>query len=135
MRIGEAARETGLESSAIRFYEQKGIVPAPARSPAGYREYAGGDVDLLRFVRRLRSLGLPLDDVREVVSLRTRGTAPCAAVREAITREAASIDQKIADLLGVRDELLRLEAEAERIEDDWPASCVCHLIDTNAGEP
>lgn len=59
MRIGEASRRSGLQASAIRYYEAHGIVPSPQRSSAGYREYTRNDLELLRFVRRLRSLELP----------------------------------------------------------------------------
>lgn len=132
MRIGEVAQLTGLETSAIRYYETHGIVPEPARTAAGYRDYNDQQVDLLQFVRRLRSLELPLDDVREIVALRTKGEPPCSQVRDALAREAAAIDHRIDDLMRVRDELTRLQAEADQITDDWPASCVCHvLVPTN----
>lgn len=129
MHIGEAARSVGLEASAIRYYETHGVIPPPERTPAGYREYGDADVELLKFVRRLRSLELPLDDVREIVSLRANGQPPCSYVREAIAREAAAIDRRIRELLSLRDELTRLRAEADQIRDDWPASCVCHVLD------
>jgi len=129
MQIGEVARSVGLETSAIRYYEAHDIVPQPQRTAAGYRDYHDDDVDLLRFVRRLRSLELPLDDVREIVSLRTDGQAPCAQVRDAITREATAIDRRIEDLRRLRDELTRLQTAADQIRDDWPTSCVCHVLE------
>ena len=129
MRIGEAARLSGLEASAIRFYETGGIVPMPKRTGAGYRDYTADDVELLRFVRRLRSLEMPLDDVREIVGLRADGQAPCATVRSALAREAAAIDQRIEDLGRLRDELARLQTAAGQITDDWPTTCVCHVLE------
>jgi DNA-binding transcriptional MerR regulator len=134
MRIGEVARSTGLEASAIRYYESHGIVPEPQRTAAGYREYSEDGIELLRFVRRLRSLELPLDDVQEIISMRTGGQAPCAQVREAIAREAAAIDQRIEDLVRLREELSRLTTAADLVSDDWPTSCVCHVLEpTTAG--
>jgi DNA-binding transcriptional MerR regulator len=129
MRIGEVARLSGLEASAIRFYETHGVVPVPERTGAGYRDYSVDEVELLRFVRRLRSLELPLDDIREIVGLRTDGLAPCATVRGALAREAAAIDQRIEDLGRLRDELSRLQAAADQITDDWPTTCVCHVLE------
>ncbi len=93
MRFGEAARLSGLETSAIRSYEADGVVPEPKRTDAGYRDYSVSDVELLRFVRRPRSLEFPLDDAREIVTLRTSGEAPCATVGSALAREATAIDQ------------------------------------------
>lgn len=132
MRIGEVADAIGLESSAIRYYESNGIVPKPERTASGYRDYDRHDVELLRFVRRLRALELPLDDIKEIVSLRVDGQAPCTQVREAIAREAGAIDKRIADLINLRDELARLQKEAENVEDDWPRACVCHVIEPQA---
>ena len=129
MRIGEVAQLTGLETSAIRYYETHGIVPEPARTGAGYRSYRDEEVELLQFVRRLRSLELPLDDVREIVALRTEGQPPCSQVRDALAREAAAIDQRIEDLMRVRAELTRLQKAAGEITDDWPTSCVCHVLE------
>ena len=128
MRIGEAARLSGLEASAIRFYETQGIVPVPNRTGAGYRDYSTDEVELLRFVRRLRSLELPLDDVREIVGLRVDDQTPCASVRTALARETAAIDQQIEDLHRLRDELRRLQMAAEQIADEWPTTCVCHVL-------
>ena len=130
MRIGDVAAATGLEPSAIRYYESHDIVPAPQRTNAGYRDYDDNDVDLLRFVRRLRSLELPLDDIREIVSLRTRGEPPCSQVRDAMTREAAAIDQRIQDRVSLRGNLSRLPEAADQINDDWPTSCICHVLET-----
>ena len=131
MLIGEVARSTGLRPSAIRYYEAHGIVPAPARTREGYRFYSNDDVDLLRFVRGLRSLGFPLDDVREVVRLRIEDTAPCEAIRTVVAREAAAIERKIEDLRRTMHDLVRLQTDAERISDDWPTRCVCSLVQTD----
>ncbi len=130
VQIGQVANAVGLEASAIRFYEANGIVPAPARTPSGYRSYNEDDIELLRFVRRLRSLELPLDDVREIVALRTTGQAPCAQVREALDREAEAIRGRIIDLVRLRDEISRLRSEAAAVKDDWPSWCVCHVVDS-----
>ena len=128
MKISEAARRSDLEASAIRFYETAEILPAPARTSSGYRDYDEDDVELLRFVRRLRALELPLNDIREIVGLHSSGEAPCRPVRDAIDREAAAIDARIEELRRLRAELERLQAEAALITDEWPNSCVCHVV-------
>ena len=128
MKISEAARRSDLEASAIRFYETAEILPGPARTTSGYRDYDEDDVELLRFVRRLRVLELPLDDIREIVGLRIRGEAPCRPVRDAIDREAVAIDVRIEELRRLRGELERLQGEAALVTDEWPVSCVCHVV-------
>ena len=135
MKIGEAARRSGLEASAIRFYESVGVLPEPVRTEAGYREYSGDDVELLSFVRRLRSLELPLDDVGEIVGLRTRGEAPCQAVRQAIGREVTAIEARMEDLRRVSQDLARLQESAAELVDEWPGSCVCHVLEQTIAAP
>ena len=129
LKIGEAAKKAGLAPSAIRYYEDSGVLPEPERTESGYREYEESDVDLLRFVARLRALEFPLPDVREIVALRRDGKAPCVKVRATISREAAAIESRIADLQRLRQELEALEADARDLPDTWPTACVCDVVD------
>lgn len=130
--IGEVARTTGMSASAIRFYESEGVLPEPERTQSGYRGYAPDSVDLVRFVSRLRSLELPLSEVREIVALRGDGKAPCQAVRTAIAGEVSDITRRIGDLKRLRSELLTLQEQAKDLPDDWPTVCVCNVIESAA---
>lgn len=129
LRIGEVSERSGLAPSAIRYYESLDLVPTPERTESGYRDYSSEDVDLLRFVARLRALEFPLSDVREIVALRRDGKAPCAAVRSTISREAAAIEDRIKDLQRLKGELRALEETARDLPDDWPTVCVCNVIE------
>ncbi|RDK01019.1 MerR family transcriptional regulator [Paraburkholderia lacunae] len=67
MRIGELAEKTGLAPSAIRFYEQSGLLPAPERSANGYRVYSEMAIGRLRMLQLAQKLGFPLDNLREAL--------------------------------------------------------------------
>lgn len=130
MWIGEAADRAGVEASAIRFYEQSGVLPEPDRTNSGYRDYTDEEVDLIRFVRRARSLEIPLEDIRQIVDLRTHGEAPCQVVRQVMARESRAIETRIRELEELRAELLRLQEMAGEFSDNWPdGPCVCHLVE------
>jgi DNA-binding transcriptional MerR regulator len=129
LRIGEMAARSDLTASAIRFYEAEGVLPTPERTPAGYRGYTEDDVDLFRFVSRLRALEFPLPEVREIVALRSEGTAPCVRVRSAISENLADIESRIEDLKRLQVELRSLEDRARDLPDDWPTVCVCNVIE------
>lgn len=80
-RISEAARASGFSVSALRFYEQEGVV-VPERTATGYRSYRDDHVDALRFVARGKQLGLSLDDITELLALLDR--EECTPLQERI---------------------------------------------------
>lgn len=128
LTIGQAARAAGLTRKAIRVYEGKGLLPPAERSLTGYRLYTRDDVELLTFIRRARTLGLHLDDVRDVLEIRRGGTPPCDAVRSLLDARMAEIDATVKDLLALRQTL----GEARRAADDRPCgepSTVCSIIE------
>ena len=118
LTIGEAAQRSGLPAKTIRFYEAQGIVPAPARTPAGYRHYTATDVRRLRLVGRLRRLGLPLPAAGEVAE-RAFASECRAYVRDVgalLERQCTEIDRRVAELTTLRAELATLAARARRVE-------------------
>lgn len=130
MRIGELADRLGLNPRTIRFYESIGVMPEPERTHSGYRDYDDSDEERLRFVRLAQSLGLSLNDIREVLALRERGEAPCRYVREVISEQTRAIEQRIAELQRLRGELQRLERVARELpEEALDDGCVCHILE------
>lgn len=112
MRIGELAERVGVNPKTIRFYEEIGLLPEPERRPSGYREYGPDDVNRLTFIRTAQALGLPLADIGEILAFKERGEAPCTYVRAALAREVEGLDQRIAELRQLRDQLRALQAKA-----------------------
>ncbi|SDY60346.1 DNA-binding transcriptional regulator, MerR family [Collimonas sp. OK242] len=66
MKIGELADKTGMASSAIRYYEQSGLLPKPERGANGYRDYSEAAVERLRRIQMAQSLGFSLEAIRSV---------------------------------------------------------------------
>lgn len=127
MKIGELAERVGVNPKTIRYYEGIGVLPEPARTASGYRAYDEADLDRLVFVKTAQRLGITLDEVREILAFRDRGDQPCGYVRNVLRRERAHIDQRIAELQGLRSELAALEALANEIPDK--TGVVCKLIE------
>ncbi|MFE9809004.1 MerR family transcriptional regulator [Streptomyces sp. NPDC005227] len=63
MRIGDAAAAAGTTARALRFYEERGLLPPPRRTAAGQREYGPGEVARVRVIRDLLALGLTVEDL------------------------------------------------------------------------
>lgn len=123
MRIGELADRLGVNTKTIRYYEAIGLLPAPERTPSGYRVYEEDAVERLTFIKTAQRLGITLDEVREILALRDRGERPCGYVREVLRREVTEIDERMRDLERLRAELVALDRVAEDLPDTEPGRC------------
>ena len=133
MRISQLAERAGVTAKALRYYERIGLLPEPARSPSGYRNYDWTVLGRLRFIRAAAAVGLSLGEIRQVAALRDRGAVPCDHVYELLQRRAAEVDERIEELQRLRRDLKGLTGRARRLD---PADCdprgVCHLIAPSA---
>lgn len=73
LSIGDLARQSGLSTHTLRFYEASGILQPIARASNGHRRYLATDVAWLAFVLRLKATGMPLAEIQRYASLRTQG--------------------------------------------------------------
>ncbi|WP_342642843.1 MerR family transcriptional regulator [Rhodoligotrophos ferricapiens] len=105
LTIGDLARATGTTVESIRYYEQIGILPVPARTAGNYRAYDAGHLTRLSFIRRARALGFSLSQIRELLGLADDRERSCAEVDLIARAHLAEIEHKIADLNALRDEL------------------------------
>ena len=128
MKIGELAAATGLAPSAIRFYEQSGLLPAAQRAANGYRSYSTEAVERLRFIQLAQALGFTLDTLR--AGLVDRGTRTQTEMHDEMLQRLdarlVEVDHMLAtlraqrkDLLTVRERLLATWATGECLD---PAS-------------
>ncbi|MBV8205615.1 MAG: MerR family transcriptional regulator [Acidobacteria bacterium] len=69
MHIGELAREAGVNIQTIRFYEREKLLPQPARTSSGYRDYQPRDLDRVMFIRRNHEIGFTLAEIRQLLEL------------------------------------------------------------------
>ena len=108
MNIGQAAAASGVTAKMIRYYESIALIPPGKRSDAGYRIYGDNDLHALRFVKRGRSLGFSLDQIRELLSLWQNKERASADVKTIAMGHVAELNQRIAELTEMRDTLQTL---------------------------
>jgi DNA-binding transcriptional MerR regulator len=108
MKIGELAKATGTKVETVRYYEASGLLPKPARTQANYRDYELSHLERLMFIRRSRDLGFTLKSVRELLTLADDDEESCDAVDEVASAHLLAVEQKIADLTALRDQLALL---------------------------
>ena len=103
--IGQLAARTGLAVSAIRFYEEKGLVH-PGRNAGGQRRFERSDIRRLSFVLIAQQLGFSIADIREQLDRLPSGRTPTHADWEKISAAMRdTLDTKIRGLTLLRDKL------------------------------
>ena len=120
MNIGEASARSGVSAKMIRYYEGIGLLPKPDRRESGYRLYDDSDVHRLRFVRRARDFGFPVERIRELLRLWNDRKRPSAEVKKIAEAHVAELDKKIAELTALRDSMKDL---AKRCHGDQRPDC------------
>ncbi|MGH3647595.1 MAG: MerR family transcriptional regulator [Micromonosporaceae bacterium] len=102
MKIGQVAAEADVSVDTVRFYERRGVLPAPQRRPSGYREYTESTVERIRMARSLQHLGFTLDEIIDALHAHDSGTATCDSELWRLEAVLDRIDAKIADLRRTR---------------------------------
>jgi MerR family transcriptional regulator, mercuric resistance operon regulatory protein len=124
MWITETAREAGVNTQTLRYYERRGLLPKPPRRGSGYREYSDDAVRVVRFIKRAQELGFSLDEIEELIRLRGVRRGDRHRVRALAERKLADVDQKIAHLQSMRGALDRLVQSCRR-----GGAAECPIID------
>jgi len=130
LTVGQLAEVTSVPAKTIRYYEQVGVLPLPSRNPAGYRQYYRRDINRLLFVRRARSLGLPLSQLRDLTAgLEGEGCATLRPrLRGLVIEQLRAVQQQIAELRTLERQLTDVR---ERLETGTapPDAKGCHCLD------
>ena len=110
LRSSELANRGGVNLETVRYYERRGLLPKPPRTPAGYRTFDAGAVRRLRFIRQAQALGFSLKEIKELLALRLDPRASCADVRRRAEAKIADIDEKLRALRAMKRALVCLTA-------------------------
>lgn len=108
MKIGALAQETGVHVETIRYYQNLGLMPKPARAHGAVRRYGAEAADRLRFIKRAQGLGFSLEEVKLLLDLSIG--EHCAETRTFAEQKKRLVEKKIADLRSIQaalDKLIR----------------------------
>lgn len=115
LTTGELADEAGVNVQTVRYYERRGLMPEPPRTPSGYRQYGADDLRRLRFIKRAQAVGFRLAEIEELLSLRVTEDGRCGEVEERADRAIRRIEEQLEQLSRMRRALVSLvEACRER---------------------
>jgi DNA-binding transcriptional MerR regulator len=114
LKIGQVAGQAGVTVDTVRFYERRGLLPAPERMASGYRTYTPATVERIRLAKRLQQLGFTLDEVIDALHATDRGGASCDSERWRLEVVLERIDTKIAALRAGRHEVRTVLAACDK---------------------
>lgn len=129
-QLGEVSRSLGLNPQTLYFYERIGLIPPPQRTEAGYRLFSQSDVDRLVFISHAKSLGLSLDDIKEILALKEGQLLTCKAVYDRLNKKVQEIEDKIRQLQSLHDDLVPLMEECKSKFDHQALAYQCTVLDT-----
>jgi Hg(II)-responsive transcriptional regulator len=113
VRTSELAARAAVNPQTLRYYERRGLLAEPVRSPGGYRAYPSEAVRRVRFIKRAQELGFTLAEVETLLDLAGGGPDPCDRVRELAAEKITDLRRRIADLQALQAGLTRLTATCE----------------------
>lgn len=108
LKIGELAKATGTKVETVRYYERIGLLPEAERTSGNYRSYAPAHLDQLNFIRHARRLGFDIADIRSLLDLADQPERDCAEVDRIASGHLQAVEDKIARLALLREELNRM---------------------------
>jgi Cu(I)-responsive transcriptional regulator len=108
MNIGELSKNSGVSTKLIRHYEEIGLVPKATRTDNGYRIYLENDIHYLRFIKRARELGFPLNDIKRLLSLWKNKSRRSMQVKILANKHLKDLDKKIKQMKDIADSLRHL---------------------------
>lgn len=98
MNIGELAKSSGVNAKLIRHYESIGLIPKASRSESGYRTYSQNDIQFLRFIKRARSLGFSMKEIKKLIGLWRNKSRASREVKALALTHVQELEKKIQEM-------------------------------------
>jgi DNA-binding transcriptional MerR regulator len=114
MKIGEVAGQAGVTVDTVRFYERVGVLPSPARTESGYRDYEPGTIGRIRLTRELQAIGFTLSEAVDALAAHDAGGATCESERWRLQAVRDRVDAKLAELTALRGRIVEAQAACEQ---------------------
>ncbi|WP_036488462.1 heavy metal-responsive transcriptional regulator [Myxosarcina sp. GI1] len=136
--IGKLSDRVGISAHTIRYYERLGLLEPSKRTESGYRIYGEENEERLRFIQKAKRFGLSLDEIKQLITVRIKGTPPCASLKTMVKQHLDDLDRKIEEMVSLRREIASRYKEIDRLLADVSAPTpkqicrgkICGLIES-----
>ena len=126
LTIGKVAAAAAVNVETIRFYQRRGLLTEPPKSPGGFRYYGDATIARVRFVKRAQALGFSLEEVLGLLALEESNA--CGPTHDAAVRKLQLVEERINDLKRIRSTLKNLVQQCEA----GPGAVCCPIIESLA---
>ncbi len=128
--VKQAAEQIGISSESIRYYTREGFVEPRRDSNNGYRYYSNEDIRLIAFIRKAKTYGLTIHEIRDILDKSNVGESPCELVKEMVKNRCKEVREKIIDLQSLEKRIQKALKEWElKGEQVIPDDIICPLIE------
>ncbi|MEP4888879.1 MAG: Cd(II)/Pb(II)-responsive transcriptional regulator [Aliiglaciecola sp.] len=110
MKIGLLANKSDCSVQTIRFYEKQGLLKQPMRSASNYREYDDGALKQLTFIRQCRSLGISINEIKQLIVLREQPDKSCESVNQMVKQHIKEVSKRLDELTHLQTVLTDIAA-------------------------
>ncbi|MEA5517164.1 heavy metal-responsive transcriptional regulator [Nodularia sp. UHCC 0506] len=125
--IGQVTNLSGIPIRTIRYYESLGLIESSGRTEGGFRQFSVDVLTRLAFIKRAQSLGLSLEEIRDILQVYDKGKPPCGEIKEKLEEKLLQIDSQITQLLTLRTEIRKL-LEGWNNETGQQEDTICPII-------
>lgn len=119
-KISDTAALTNVSVDTLRYYEKIGLLTNIARTEAGIRLYCDKDISRINFIKRAQRMNFSLDEIRDLIDMRTDPQRACVEVRELTAKKLQDIEAHLTELTTLRNELRLLLNLCQSAEDGCP---------------
>lgn len=118
MRISEVSNKTNISIHTLRYYEKEGLLLDIRRNESGQRIFDKTDIEWLTWIKRLKSTGMPLAEIKDFAKLRQAGSITLAERKYLLVTHKINLEKEIARLNGELDIVLyKIDAYDKKILD------------------
>lgn len=134
MRIGEVAEQLGCSVATLRFYERRGLMAPSHRTDANYRVYGREALERAGFIRRCRTLGMTMDEIKALLALQDQPDTDCRAAHAVIAEHLGHVADRMAELASLEKDLRQIQAQCDQARSGSDCASLASLRDTSPGE-
>lgn len=111
LSIGELAKLININPRTIRYYEEISLLPRPERGANNYRVYSEDTIKRLKFIKKAKSLGFTLNDIKRIITISDKGDDPCEHIGGLLKQRIVETDIRLKELKKLKTNLKKLERE------------------------